>query len=286
MGGIAQGSASWLALVRLYKAAKTFTEEQPGTTDSRPAGTTDEDILAKYPGTETKEELTKADVMTINADYRKAALKKLHDAWRYKLPKTSIPSYRLWGMLAKQKWLYGEYQPVQFHQLENAEKGKLTKPQTGERAQLRQDPTGSGWHQPPIWAAEARNQTNLEEALKVLHNAIILTGWVRDPQVVITWHHRFWSRAVQLSSPRQAHQIPHSIKDLMRAHLAFPKTVVQMVRGPRPPRRVHLESATGRRRHHRCQTDPTTHVRQPDGTRGRTRPQRRQSRQRKKEGLG
>ena len=110
--------------------------------------------------------------MTIKGAYRRAALDKLNEVWRHKVPKSSLPSYRLWGMILR--WLHGEYQPIEFWQLQNAEQGKLQAPQSGERGQLREDIRGSGWHLPPLNVPQPGNHGHLKEALQVLHNTIIL----------------------------------------------------------------------------------------------------------------
>ena len=154
----------------------------------------DDQALCGYPGKDNQDELSKAEYMTIRGDFRRAAIQKLKDAWRYEVPKTALPSYKLWGMALRFKWLYHEYQPIEFTQIENAEKGKLIQPQSGERAQLRQDTRGSGWHLPPINVPTPGNLGALEEALQVMHNTLFLCGWIWETQIVITWHHKVWAR--------------------------------------------------------------------------------------------
>ena len=219
----AQGTSEWTKVVELYRSAVAFTNvERPetGPPDDLPPEE-DADLSARYPGTETEEELRKGEYMTIKGDYRRAALARLNDTWRYKVPKASLPSYRLWGMVCRCKWLYGEYQPIEFWQLQNAEQGRLKEPQTGVRAQLREDTQGSGWHLPALNVPTPGNQGHLEEALKVLHNTIILCGWVQDPTVVIAWHHKFWARACSLTAPKFGQGVPHTIKDIMVGHVKF-----------------------------------------------------------------
>ena len=179
------------------------------------------DPLALYPGKETREELQNSEYMNIRGDYRRAALEKLNRLWRHKVPKSSLPSYRLWGMVLRHKWLNGEFQPLDFWQLPNAENGRLQQSQTGERGQLREDARGAGWHLPPINIATPGNQGHLEEALLVLHNTLILSGWLAEPEIIIEWHHKFWTRTRKLTAPQRNNRVPHTINDIIQGHLRF-----------------------------------------------------------------
>ena len=216
-----QGSPDWAAVLELYRAATNYNEAQGPQPSNRDEEPECEDPLQKHPGKEAQEDLRKAEYMTIKGEYRLAAIRELNGLWRHKVPKTSLPSYRLWGMILRQKWLYAEYQPIDFWQLQNAENGKIMQPQSGERAHLREDARGSGWHLPPISVPTPGNQGHLEEALTVLHNTIVLAGWVQDPTVVLEWHHKFWSRARKLTAPQRNNAMPHTLADIIQAHLKF-----------------------------------------------------------------
>jgi hypothetical protein len=55
----------------------------------------------------------------------------------------------------------------------------------------------------------------------VLHNTIILCGWVEDPAIVLEWHHKFWARARTLTAPQRNNTVPHTVKDIIHSHMRF-----------------------------------------------------------------
>ena len=67
------------------------------------------------------------------------------------------------------------------------------------------------------------SQGHLEEALMVIHNTLILCGWLKEPTVMLSFHHSFWKKCRDLTAPKKGRQIPHTINDIMRAHKAFQK---------------------------------------------------------------
>lgn len=134
-----QGSSEWASVLELYRSAVLYLEKHTETPGTRAESSEDKDSLAMYPGKEKQDDLQKVGYMTIRGDYRRAALDALSKLWRHKVPNTSLPSYRLWGIVLRYKWLYNEFQPLDFWQLQSAQQGKLVQPQTGERGQLGED---------------------------------------------------------------------------------------------------------------------------------------------------
>ena len=47
--------------------------------------------------------------MQIKLEYRRAAIPALNEVWRHKVFKSSFPSYRLWGLVLRHKWLHSEF---------------------------------------------------------------------------------------------------------------------------------------------------------------------------------
>ena len=102
IGEMTQGSSEWRSTTNLYKKAKAFIQAREPTPGTRGKGN-DEDAFRSYPGKESEEDLSKSEFMTIKGDYRRAAIRRLCNAWRYEVPKSSLPSYKLWGMILRYK---------------------------------------------------------------------------------------------------------------------------------------------------------------------------------------
>ena len=123
-----QGSMEWATVVELHMAATENAQAEAHRPSTRGEYGQQVDPLTMYPGKEPQEELQKAESMTIRGDYRKAALDKLNAVWKHKILKSCLPGYRLWGMVMRQKWVYGEFQPIDFWLLQNAEQGRYSSP--------------------------------------------------------------------------------------------------------------------------------------------------------------
>ena len=57
--------------------------------------------------------------------------------------------------------------------------------------------------------------------MAVLHNTLFLSGWVWDPQTIITWQHTFWTRIKRVTTQQSRNHVVHTITDVMRAHMKF-----------------------------------------------------------------
>ena len=122
IGEMTQGSSEWRSTTHLHKKAQAYVQAREPIPGTRGKGN-DEDAFRGYPGKESQDELNKSEFMTIKGDYRRAAIRRLSDAWRFEVPKSNLPGYKLWGMILRYKWVYNEYHAIEFYCFENAEKG-------------------------------------------------------------------------------------------------------------------------------------------------------------------